>query len=148
MAEVVLRERFDAAGIGHAVEVTSTGISDEERGNPIDVRARKVLAAHGYDVPDRSAHQVTADDLVDQNLVLPMTAAHARALRRLAPEDGQGAEVVMYRSFDPASPQGGPEHSLDIADPWYGDDDGFEETIAQVEAAADQIVARVRGLLR
>ena len=46
MAEIVLRDRLAAAGIPDSgpggVTVTSAGVSDEERGNPIDSRARRV----------------------------------------------------------------------------------------------------------
>ncbi|MGO1333580.1 MAG: low molecular weight protein-tyrosine-phosphatase, partial [Cellulosimicrobium funkei] len=84
MAEVVLRDRFEAAGLGDRVVVDSTGISDEERGNPIDRRARAVLAEHGYVVDGtHRARQVRAGDLAARDLVLAMTAQHARALRRL-----------------------------------------------------------------
>ncbi|WP_454728215.1 low molecular weight protein-tyrosine-phosphatase [Cellulosimicrobium protaetiae] len=147
MAEVVLRDRFEAAGLGDRVVVDSTGISDEERGNPIDRRARSVLAEHGY-VVDRThrARQVRAGDLAARDLVLAMTSQHARALRRL---DAAGP-VRMYRSFDPAAPRvapGEPEHVLDIADPWYGGQQDFEDCLAEVEAAADGIVDFVRAQL-
>ena len=145
MAAVVLRSRFAAAGL--PVVVDSTGISDEERGNPIDRRARAVLAAHGYVVDGtHRARQVRAGDLATRDLVLAMTSQHARALRRL---DGAGP-VRMYRSFDPAAPRvapGEPEHVLDIADPWYGGQQDFEDCLAEVEAAADGIVDFVRTQL-
>lgn len=145
MAEVVLRDRFERAGLGDVVEVDSTGISDEEHGNPIDRRAQRVLAANGYEVPHRRARQITAVDLANHDLVLPMTAAHARALRRLAHDDPAAADRIrMYRSFDPEAPTDGPEHLLDVDDPWYGDDAGFDVTMAEVEAAADGIVEHVR----
>ncbi|BDZ42135.1 phosphotyrosine protein phosphatase [Paraoerskovia sediminicola] len=163
MAEVVLRDRFERAGLGDVVAVDSTGISDEESGNPIDVRARKVLERAGYTVPDRSARQVTATDLVGRDLVLPMTSVHARALRRLEGKVSRGAatgtgeldpaelpKIRMYRSFDPQAPEvvdEGSEHELDIDDPWYGGAEDFETCLAQVEAAADEIVAAVRGVL-
>lgn len=147
MAEVVLRDRFEAAGLGDRVVVDSTGISDEERGNPIDRRARSVLAEHGYVVDGmHRARQVGAGDLAGRDLVLAMTSQHARALRRL---DGS-APVRMYRSFDPAAPHvatGEPEHVLDIADPWYGGQQDFEDCLAEVEAAADGIVDFVRAQL-
>jgi len=147
MAEIVLRDRFEAAGLGDRVVVDSTGVSDEERGNPIDRRAGAVLAEHGYVVDGtHRARQVTARDLAARDLVLAMTAQHARALRRLDPE----APVRMYRSFDPAAPRveaGGSEHVLDIADPWYGGRQDFEECLAEVEAAADGIVDLVRAEL-
>src|SRR6478609_7970177 len=127
MAEVVLRERLAAAGLGDRVVVDSMGVSDEERGNPVDRRARTVLLEHGYDVDGtHRARQVRADDLATRDLVLAMTAQHARALRRL----DASAPVRLYRSFDPAAPRvepGGSEHVLDIADPWYGGQQDFED---------------------
>lgn len=148
MALVVLRDRLDAAGLGEKVLVDSTGISDEERGNPIDRRAARVLKANGYDVPRHQARRVNAGELAEQDLVLAMTSAHARALRRVAGDasvlDGR---LRMFRSFDPDAPVGGPEHELDVDDPWYGDQEGFEVTLAEIEAAADGIVDHVRGEL-
>lgn len=149
MAEVVLRDRFERAGLGDVVVVDSTGVSGEEDGNPIDHRAQVVLRAAGYDVPRRRARQVTAVDLASHDLVLAMTASHARALRRIGHDEPALAERVrMYRSFDPAAPTGVPEHELDVDDPWYGDQAGFETTLAEVEAAADGGVEHVRRALR
>jgi protein-tyrosine phosphatase len=143
MAEVVLRDRFARASLADQVVVDSTGISDEEHGRPIDRRARAVLVAHGYDPADgHRARQVRASDLPSRDLVLAMTSAHAQALRRLADR-----EVRMYRSFDPDAPVGRAEHALDVDDPWYGDSEDFEACLAQVEAAADGIVAYVRRTL-
>jgi protein-tyrosine phosphatase len=143
MAEVVLRTRFAAAGLGDLVVVDSTGVSDEERGNPIDRRARRVLVAHGYPGGDgHRARRVRAADLAACDLVLPMTSAHARALRRLDPD----ANVVLYRRFDPAAPRvedPREEYRLDIDDPWYGGPAEFEACLAQIEAGADGVVAHV-----
>ncbi|WP_083371438.1 low molecular weight protein-tyrosine-phosphatase [Paraoerskovia marina] len=147
MAEVVLRSRLADAGLDDVV-VDSTGVSGEEHGNPVDPRARRVLREHGYEVPDHAARQVSAEQLGDRDLVLPMTAQHARVLRRLAASAGvDDSHVVMYRAFDPSAPASdGDSADLDIADPWYGDQDGFVECLAQIEAAADGVVERVRAL--
>ncbi|WP_258725281.1 low molecular weight protein-tyrosine-phosphatase [Cellulomonas sp. NS3] len=147
MAEVVLRSRFEDAGLGDRVVVDSTGISNEEHGNPIDRRARAVLAAHGYPVPHRTAQQVRAVDLPARDLVLAMTSVHARALRRLAADPRVAGRVVMYRSFDPAAPHVDDEtseHLLDVDDPWYGGPQDFETCLDVVEAAAGAIVEHVR----
>jgi protein-tyrosine phosphatase len=149
MAEVVLRARFAEAGLADRVVVDSTGISDEERGNPIDRRARTALAARGYEVPGHAARQTSGADLREHDLVLAMTSSHARALRRLG-GDVAGDRVRMYRSFDPAAPQvpeGGPERLLDVDDPWYGGAADFEHCLDEVEAAADGVVAHVRAVL-
>lgn len=151
MAEIVLRRRLEDAGLADVVEVDSTGISDEERGNPVDWRARSVLRRHGYPTGEgHRARQIRPEHLLERDLVLPMTAAHARALRRLGGGDPSAtARIRMFRSFDPAAPAepGQAEHVLDVDDPWYGPEEGFETTLAEVEAAVDGIVAHVRGAL-
>ena len=146
IAEVVLRDRFEAAGLGDRVVVDSGGISSEEHGNPIDPRAARVLREAGYAVPRGTAHHVTRGDIGERDLLLPMTAQHARRLRSQSPSDADGAKVRMYRSFDPAA-AGLDESALDVEDPWYGDHDDFVATLEQVEAAADAIVAHVRAQL-
>jgi protein-tyrosine phosphatase len=150
MAEVVLRARLEDAGFGDRVVVDSTGVSDEEHGNPIDRRARAALASRGYDVPRREARQVRAADLADRDLVLAMTASHARALRRIAGDDEAAGRVVMFRTFDPAAPRvadRADEHLLDVDDPWYGGPENFEHCLDEIEAAADGVVDAVRAAL-
>jgi len=146
IAEAVLRDRFEAAGLGDRVVVDSGGISSEELGNPIDPRAARVLREAGYAVPRGTAHQVTAADVADRDLLLAMTAQHARRLRTQAPSDDDAAKVVLYRRFDPAAPSLDvvDESALDVEDPWYGGPDDFLATLEQVEAAADAIVEHVR----
>jgi protein-tyrosine phosphatase len=154
MAEIVLRDRFDSAGLGDRVAVDSTGVSAEEHNEPVDRRARRVLAAHGYPTGDgHLARQVSAADVASRDLVLAMTASHARALRGLAPDGGPGpsATIRMYRSFDPDAPRVGPgesEHVLDVDDPWFGGPAEFEHCLAEIEAAADGVVDFVRAELQ
>lgn len=155
IAEVVLRDRLEAAGLADRVVVDSSGVSSEEHGNPMDRRARAVLASAGSTdaaLDQHVARQVDATDLGERDLLLPMTAAHASALRRLAERSGQPdsvGDIVMFRTFDPAAPAtrgAQDEHLLDVEDPWYGDASHFDACLAQVEAAVDGIVewARVR----
>lgn len=156
MAEVILRDRFEKAGLGDRVVVDSTGVSSEEAGNPIDPRARTSLVHHGYDVDgDHRARRVRASDLAGRDLVLAMTAQHAGVLRRLAGPDDSG-RVRMFMAFDPASPVeglGGPmsgglsEDAIDVADPWYGGQSDFEDCLVEIEAAADGVVEFVRAAL-
>lgn len=144
MAEIVLRERFAAAGLDHVV-VDSAGTSNEEHGNPADPRARRVLERHGYRVPEHSARRVTAADLHSRDLVLAMTATHLHALERLAGGAAAPGRLRMLRSFDPATGDA-VGHLLDVADPWYGVEGDFEETLRVITAAADGIVDHVRAV--
>jgi len=146
MAEIVLRERFAAAGLADAVVVDSAGTSSEEQGNPVDPRARRVLEAAGYRVPEHRARRVTAAEIHARDLVLTMTATHLHAVERLVGGAVVPGQLRMYRSFDPATGDA-IGHLLDVSDPWYGVESDFEETLRVVTAAAEPIVAHVRSAL-
>ncbi|RBP97391.1 phosphotyrosine protein phosphatase [Bifidobacterium aemilianum] len=150
MAEIVLRARFEEAGLGERVTLASSGVSDEEYGNPIDRRAVRVLKERGYQLPSRHfAHRIDTQEIAETDLFLPMTASHMRSLRRLLPAEKQD-EVRMYRSFDPKLPVPTPgrEDSIDLVDPWYGGPEDFEVAIDQVEEVAPHIVDWVAGQLQ
>ena len=169
MAEIVLRDRLAAAGIPDSgpggVTVTSAGVSDEERGNPIDSRARRVLTEAGYGtgaddvsratdsaIASRTAHRVTDAEIAEADLLLAMTDSHWNVLQRRAA--GLGAEpnrIRMYRELDPASAQqaeavtaGGSSRSvLNVPDPWYGTMADFLDTLEVVERVSDEIAEQL-----
>ncbi|WP_309337826.1 low molecular weight protein-tyrosine-phosphatase [Actinomyces oris] len=169
MAEVVLRDRLAAAGIPDSgsggVTVTSAGVSDEERGNPIDSRARRVLTEAGYGVgaddvsrataiaiASHTAHRVTDAEITEADLLLAMTDSHWNVLQRRAA--GLGAEpdrIRMYRELDPASTQqaeavtaGGSSRSvLNVPDPWYGTMADFLDTLEVVERVSDELAKQL-----
>lgn len=142
MAEIILRAEFERRGLADKVNVESSGVSDEEYGNPIDRRAVKVLKERGYELPAHHfAHRITRDEIERTDLFLPMTASHMRALLRQLPQ-AKRSEVHMYRSFDPNPPKpaAGREDSIDLVDPWYGGPREFEVAIDQIEEVAPYIV--------
>ena len=142
MAEIILRNEFERRGLADRVNVESSGVSDEEYGNPIDRRAVKVLKERGYELPAHHfAHRITRDEIERTDLFLPMTASHMRALLRQLPQAKRG-DVHMYRSFDPnlPKPAAGYESDIDLVDPWYGGPHEFEVAIDQIEEVAPYIV--------
>ena len=150
MAEIILRAEFERRGLDDRVDVESSGVSDEEYGNPIDRRAVKVLKERGYELPAHHfAHCITRDEIERTDLFLPMTASHMRALLRQLPQ-GKRAQVHMYRSFDPnlPKPSAGREDEIDLVDPWYGGPHEFEVAIDQIEEVAPYIVDWVEKQLQ
>ncbi|PWG60622.1 low molecular weight protein-tyrosine-phosphatase [Bifidobacterium catulorum] len=142
MAEIILRHVIGERGLDDRVRVMSSGVSDEEHGNPIDRRAQKVLRERGYAVdPNHFAHRITRGEIEESDLFLPMTADHMRALLRQLPA-GKRAEVHMYRSFDPnlPAPKPGREDAIDLVDPWFGGPREFDVAIDQIEEVAPYIV--------
>lgn len=138
IAALVFAARLEEEGLADRVRVTSAGIGPWHVGEPADPRARRVLAAHGYPTTHVAA-QVDEDHL-SADLLVAMDAGHEAALRDLLAHQGDGDERLrMLRSFDPGA------DDLDVADPYYGDYSGFEEVLAQVEAATPGLVEWVRS---
>ncbi|MCH9276314.1 low molecular weight phosphotyrosine protein phosphatase [Bifidobacterium amazonense] len=149
MAEIILRAEFEARGLADRVRVMSSGVSDEEYGNPIDRRAVRVLRADGYEIPAHHfAHRITREEINESDLFLPMTASHMRALLRQLPAEKR-SEVHMYRSFDPnlPKPSAGREDEIDLVDPWYGGPHEFQVAIDQIKEVAPYIVDWVEARL-
>lgn len=148
MAEFVLRDAFGRAGLDGRVVVDSRGTSTEERGNPMDRRAIAALARHG--IPDTGflahrARQFRADDFDTHDLVLAADHVHDDILRRRARDESDAAKVRLLRSFDPSAVATG---RLGMDDPWYGTDDDFDVTFAEIVAASPGVVEFVRSRLR
>lgn len=149
MAEIILRAEFESRGLADRVLVMSSGVSDEEYGNPIDRRAVRVLRADGYEIPAHHfAHRITREEINESDLFLPMTASHMRALLRQLPAEKR-PEVHMYRSFDPnlPTPSAGHEDEIDLVDPWYGGPHEFQVAIDQIKEVAPYIVDWVEARL-
>jgi protein-tyrosine phosphatase len=135
---VVFTARLEEAGLADRVRVTSAGIGPWHVGDPADPRARRVLSSHGYPTTHVAA-QVDEDHL-SADLLVAMDAGHEAALRDLLKHQGDGDERLrMLRSFDPAA------DDPDVADPYYGPYEGFEEVLRQVEAAMPGMVEWARS---
>ena len=131
MADVVLNQRLDEAGLADAVEVTSSGTGDWHVGAPMDRRAAATLTTAGYDATRHRARQ--HDPAADVDLLLAMDDAN------LADLGGPTDRVRKVRDFDPREPGG------DVPDPYYGGDSGFEEVLAMVERTAEALVAALES---
>jgi protein-tyrosine phosphatase len=138
-AEGVMRRLVREAGLEGEVEVDSAALGPWHVGEAPDPRAVAAAAARGLALEGR-ARQVGPDDLRRFDLVLGMDRGHLRDLRRMAP-DGTADRVRLLRDFDPAAREAG---DLEVADPYYGGEDGFEEVLDQVEAACRGLLAELR----
>lgn len=143
MAEFALRHAFAQAGLQEHVVIDSAGISDEEFGNPIDPRARNILEREGIDPTSHTAQSITSEWLTTHDLLLAMDTTHAHALRTMATHTQTAQKVHMLRAFDPAARDLDPSEQS-IADPWYGNAAGFEDTWAMITAAVPGVVEYVR----
>ena len=134
-AEGVMRRLLREQGLEDAVEVDSAGTGDWHVGNAPDRRATAAAHARGIAL-EGAARQVAQADFSEFDLILAADRRNLRDLEAVLPA-GARAKLHLLREFDPGS-AGAPD--LDVPDPYYGGDDGFEHVLDLVEAAC-------RGLL-
>ena len=139
MAQVVLEDRLERAGLADRVEVVSAGTGNWHVGEPMDERAAATLTDAGYDATRHTARTFTPDWYSENDLLLAMDASNRADITDLAPTVEAQEQVRMFRDFDPHASAGDDE----VPDPWYGDSDGFAVVLAMVERTADEIVARL-----
>ena len=139
-AEGVMRGLLREQGLEHAVEVDSAGTGAWHEGSPPDSRATAAARSRGI-VLDGAARIVERGDFERFDLILAADRRNLRDLRAAAPA-GARARLHLLREFDPAS-DGAPD--LDVPDPYYGGDDGFEHVLDLVEAACRGLLDELRA---
>ena len=138
-AEGVMRRLLDETGLAGRVEVESAGTGGWHAGEPPDERATLAARRRGITLAG-AARQVRAADFRDFDLLIAMDRGNLRELLAVAPDEEAAEKVRLLREFDPAS-----SGDLDVPDPYYGGDDGFEHVLDLVEAACRGLLDALRA---
>ena len=137
LAEGVFGDLVEQAGLSDRIEIDSAGIGSWHAGELADPRTRAVAQKRGLRLTSR-ARQVTFDDLDEFDIVVAMDAENLRGLEALRAQAAPGAEVRRLREFDSEADE------LDVPDPYYGGDNGFERVHDMVERACAGLLEHVR----
>ena len=143
MADVVLTQRVDDAGLAGRVTVSSCGTGDWHVGQPMDERAAATLRANDYDPSEHRARQFSPSWLARNDLVLAMDAGNLADVRHVEGGDTTQPDpdrVRLFGDFDPVEPGG------EVPDPYYGGPHGFEEVLAMVERTCAVLVSALQQL--
>jgi protein-tyrosine phosphatase len=138
-AEGVMRRLLDDAGLADRVHVESAGTGGWHAGEPPDERATVAARRRGITL-EGAAQQVRAADFRDFDLLVAMDRANLRELLAQVPDEDAAEKVRLLREFDPAA-----SGDLDVPDPYYGGDRGFEAVLDMVEAACRGLLDELRA---
>ena len=113
MAEFVMKDIVEKAGLSHEFEIASAATSTYEIGNPVYPPARQKLAENGIDCKGKTARQITKRDYDYYDYIVAMDQSNIRNLKNMLSNDPQGKiSLLMDYTSRPA----------DVADPWYTGD--------------------------
>lgn len=117
MAEFVMKDLVEKAGLEDSFLIESAATSTEEIGNSVYPPARRKLAEHGISCEGKTARQMTRSDYNRYDLLIGMDSWNIRNMRNICGGDPEGKITML---MDYTSRPG------DVADPWYTGD--FEAT--------------------
>jgi protein-tyrosine phosphatase len=138
LAEGLFRSQVDAAGLTEHFDIDSAGTSSYHAGDPPDPRTSSVARARGVELAGQS-RQLKFADLERFDYVLVMDEENHSAVKRLAREKAPRASIHRLREFDPES-----NGDLDVPDPYYGGERGFENVHDMVERATRALLEHLR----
>jgi protein-tyrosine phosphatase len=136
LAEAAFREAATQAGV--EVRVDSAGTGDWHIGHPPDPRAQAVALKNGVDISQYRGRQVSRDDFTAFTHIVALDHSNMRNLKAMRPTS---ATARLSLLLDHVPGRAGEA----VADPYYGDDAGFDVTWAEVTAGAQgllQVITR------
>ena len=129
MAEFVMKDLADKAGMAGEFEIASSAVSAEELGNHVYPPARDILAEHGISCKGKRAEVFCRRDYEKFDLIIVMDKSNLRNLMRII---GSDPEQKVHLLLEYAG------RCDSVADPWYTGD---------FESAYRDILEGCEGLL-
>jgi protein-tyrosine phosphatase len=133
MAEFVMKDLVQKAGLSDQFYIESAATSTEEIGNPVYPPAQRKLAEHGIDCAGKTARQLQNSDYEAYDLLIGMDQANLRNMYRIC---GGDFARKMHLLLDFTDQPG------DVDDPWYTGD--FDATWRDVLAGCQGLLASLR----
>ncbi len=122
MAEGIFRRLVQLAGLNEQIVCDSAGTSDYHIGELSDPRMRQTARKYGITLT-HCARQLQASDFQKFHYLVAMDESNRKnimAHRGFRPEYAD--RVLLLRQYDPEQPA-----NLDVPDPYYGNQNGFED---------------------
>jgi len=129
MAEGVFRNKALENGIG--LDVDSCGTANYHVGEHPDPRSVKKSEEYGIDISNLKGRQFSYDDFNKFDIILTMDRDNYRNVIALAQTEEDKAKVKMTLNYSY------PESNMDVPDPWYGGEQGFEDVFQLLDQAAN-----------
>jgi protein-tyrosine phosphatase len=136
LAEAAFRHEAERRGL--EVEVDSAGTGAWHVGHPPDRRAQAVARRHGIDISHYRGRQVTAGDFRRFTHIVALDRNNLADLKRLRPADGTAQLLLLLDAVEGRQGQA-------VADPYLGDEAGFEVTWADAAAGAKGLADLIEG---
>lgn len=141
LAQGVFETLVKKEGLQNRIIISSAGVGNWHVGDPPDSRMQQTAREHGIHL-NSLARQFQGSDYKRMDMVLAMDHSNLSALEQMRPTSELHDKLFLFRSFDP-------EHNdnLEVPDPYYGGDKGFETVYEIVERTCPKILDHLKTKL-
>ena len=136
-ADAVFRHTVQKAGLEHEIFVDSAGTHAYHIGNPPDHRAQKFALKRGYQMHDLRARKVATDDFNHFDYILAMDNENLALLQQRCPDHHIDKLQLLMRYSK------GIYSDREVADPYFGGDQGFEMVLDMIEEASQGLLEHI-----
>jgi protein-tyrosine phosphatase len=136
MAEAVMQDMINQAGLSDVISVDSAGTSSEHVGQTAFPDTLEILREHNIPYDGR-ARQIQRSDLKDFDYVLTMDRANLSYILRAS--SGARADIRLFLSF---AKRAGLVNVDEVPDPYY--DGNFEQTYELVTRGCRALLDHIR----
>jgi low molecular weight protein-tyrosine phosphatase len=133
LAEGILKAKVDK----NKVQVDSAGTGGWHVGELPDSRSIAIARKHGLDITDQRGKKFSAYDFETYDYIFVMDNLNYRDVVRLAKNDSeiQKVQLILNEIFR--------GENVDVPDPYYGGDHGFENVFQMLDQACEKIASRL-----
>ena len=131
MAEFVMKDLVEKAGLSEYYYIESCATSREEIGNPVYPPAQRELAKHGISCGMKTARQLKKSDWQAYDFFVGMDAYNISNMVKILGTD-QKVQKLLKKA--------------DVADPWYTGN--FEKTYQDIEKGCQNLLKDTKSLLK
>lgn len=136
MAEGIIRDKANEKGV--KIETDSAGTGDYHIGEGPDHRAVAAMKKRGHDITDLQARQFRVSDYDKFDMIYAMDASNLENILDLARNDDDRGKVKLILN------ESQPNRDMEVPDPYFGGDAGFENVYKMLDAACELILERIK----
>ncbi|WP_108868274.1 low molecular weight protein-tyrosine-phosphatase [Aquimarina aquimarini] len=135
LAEGILQSKLDSSKFS----VSSSGTSNYHIGNKPDLRSIEVAKKNGIDITSQKAAQFKSSDFNTYDYIYAMDNSNYQNIINIASnnKDKNKVQLILNELY--------PNENLDVPDPYYGGDKGFEDVFQMLDKACDIITSKLNS---
>lgn len=135
LAEGILRHKVEQHHLSWQID--SAGTSGWHSGEAPDKRSIEIASKNGIDISKQHSRKLYGFDLEEFDIIYAMDKSNYNDIVSMAKNESERLKVKLI--LNEIAP-----HNNEVPDPYYGDENGFENVFNMLNKACDAIIAKYK----